>query len=63
MQRLKSFAVLATRFKDDFDIAWALATIYRDQGRLLLARSLAEQLHVRYPDNVQVEALLNSLKR
>lgn len=50
------------RFEDDFGIAWALATIYRDSGELELARSLAEELHERYPENGQVEALLNSLK-
>lgn len=51
------------RFEDDFDIAWALATIYRDRGEQALARSQAEALLERYPDNAQVEALLNSLKR
>ncbi len=45
-----------------FDIAWALATIYRDTGDRSAARQIAKQLKATFPDIQQVDALLRSLQ-
>ena len=45
-----------------FDIAWALATIYRDTGDRGAARHVAEQLKVKFPDVQRVDALIRSLQ-
>jgi len=48
-------------FPGDFDIAWGLATILRDNGDITRAREVAEQLAQEHPDDQNVTALLDSL--
>ncbi len=49
------------QFAGDFDIAWALATMLRDNGDRLGARKIADELARRRPDDTSVKALLASL--
>jgi tetratricopeptide (TPR) repeat protein len=51
----------ATRFPMDFDIHWALATMFRDQGRFEEARVVAAELARKFPENPGVEELLSTL--
>jgi tetratricopeptide (TPR) repeat protein len=48
-------------FPADFDMAWALATIYRDRGEWAEARSMSAELLKRHPGNPDVLALHESL--
>lgn len=48
-------------FPEHFDIAWALATIYRDLGDRVSARRVTAELQSQHPDTEQVEALARSL--
>lgn len=48
-------------FPADFDIAWALATLLRDNGDIGGARELAEELAEQRPGDANVRALLESL--
>ena len=48
-------------FPADFDIAWALATIYRDRGEIRHALSVTTRLLERHPGNPEVLALQESL--
>jgi tetratricopeptide (TPR) repeat protein len=48
-------------FPGNFDIAWALATLLRDQGETAAARAVAEKLAQQRPDDPNVRALLQSL--
>lgn len=48
-------------FPEDYDIAWALATIIRDRGDIDTARSLAEEMLAQFPDDANFRALLQSL--
>lgn len=45
-----------------FDIAWALATIFRDTGDRNAARRVAEQLKTKFPGVQSVDALMRSLQ-
>jgi len=49
-------------FPEHFDIAWALATIYRDLGDRESARRVTAQLQSQHPGIEQVEALVRSLQ-
>ena len=49
------------KFPADFDIAWALATIYRDRGELSKALSVSTRLLERHPGDPNVIALQESL--
>jgi tetratricopeptide (TPR) repeat protein len=49
-------------FPADFDIAWALVTLLRDQGRLAEAREVAFEMLGQYRQNDNVIALLESLQ-
>ena len=49
------------RFAGDFDIAWALATMLRDNGETARAREIVSELAARRPDDANVLALLASL--
>ncbi|MCH7820750.1 MAG: ammonia-forming cytochrome c nitrite reductase subunit c552 [Proteobacteria bacterium] len=51
----------AIRFTGDFDITWALATMFRDRGEIEKARAVADQLAALHPGNSNVAALLESL--
>ncbi len=57
----KLLSEVKDRFPADFDIHWALATMYRDQGDSAAAREVAAVLAQRYPDVQQVRTLLDSL--
>ena len=48
-------------FPADYDIAWALATMYRDLGRIDDARAMAERLQSQFPDDQNSRRLLDSL--
>ena len=48
-------------FPADFDVAWALATILRDQGDIDRAREIAVRLAEQHPGHQNVAALLDSL--
>ncbi len=48
-------------FPEYFDIGWALATMQRDAGQRVAARSTALKLASRFPGNANVQALLRSL--
>ena len=50
-----------TDFPGDFDIAWALVTMLRDNGDTAGARRVAEALAMRRPGDPNIEALLRSL--
>ncbi|NNE06757.1 MAG: hypothetical protein HKN15_13635 [Xanthomonadales bacterium] len=50
------------RFEDNFDIAWALATILRDTGQRLAALTVVKQMQIQFPGNRQVDALAGSLQ-
>jgi Flp pilus assembly protein TadD len=49
-------------FPADFDIAWALVTLLRDQGRLDEAREVAFEMLGQFQQNENVIALLESLQ-
>ena len=49
------------RFPADFDIAWALATMYRDQGALERALEVSENLLQSHPEQLDVVSLHESL--
>ena len=49
------------QFPTDFDIAWSLATILRDQGDITGAAAIAAELAMRHPGDQNVETLLKSL--
>lgn len=51
-----------TRFPDDFDIGYALATILRDNGERERAIEIATELESRFPDTPAVDALLRVMK-
>jgi tetratricopeptide (TPR) repeat protein len=62
--RIEAIAVLETArklFPGDFDIAWALATMYRDAGRTADAKAEANRLLGLYPGHQRVRMLLDSL--
>lgn len=48
-------------FPADYDISWALATMYRDIGRTEDARAAAENLLRQFPDDQNSRRLLDSL--
>ncbi len=48
-------------FPADYDISWALATMYRDIGRTDDARAAAENLMRQFPDDQNSRRLLDSL--
>ena len=48
-------------FPADYDISWALATMYRDVGRTTDARAAAKRLSSQFPDDQNVRSLLESL--
>lgn len=48
-------------FPEDYDIAWGLATMLRDNGDFNAARSLAREMLAQYPDDANFSALLRSL--
>ncbi len=48
-------------FPADYDISWALATMYRDMGRTTDARAAAKRLSSQFPDDENVRSLLESL--
>jgi tetratricopeptide (TPR) repeat protein len=48
-------------FPEDYDIAWGLATMLRDNGDFNAARSLAREMLAQYPDDANFNALLRSL--
>ncbi len=50
------------QFAQDFDIAWALATMSRDSGDIRAAREVADELDRQWPDNANVRALRESLE-
>jgi hypothetical protein len=50
------------KFPDDFDIAWALATILRDEHRLDEGHAVARELADRFPGDRGAQALLNSFQ-
>lgn len=50
------------RFRQDFDIGWALATVLRDSGDLAAARAAAARLAEQWPDDRNVVALRASLR-
>ncbi|MDH3339635.1 MAG: hypothetical protein OEM76_17660, partial [Gammaproteobacteria bacterium] len=45
----------------DYDIAWALATMYRDSGNVGMARHVVELMARDHPDDANVTALPDSL--
>jgi tetratricopeptide (TPR) repeat protein len=49
------------QFPGDFDIAWALATLLRDNGNTAAARKIAVELAKRRPADTNVRMLLDSL--
>jgi tetratricopeptide (TPR) repeat protein len=49
------------RYPANFDIGWALATMYRDRGDLAGARAITEALLARHPDLQELQALHRSL--
>jgi len=49
------------RFSEDFDIAWALATMSRDSGDIKAAREIVDQLVRQWPGDANVRALRDSL--
>jgi Flp pilus assembly protein TadD len=51
----------ANRFPANFDIQWALVSMLRDQGRIAEAKAVAEDLSRQYPEDQNVQALLQSL--
>jgi tetratricopeptide (TPR) repeat protein len=48
-------------FPADYNISWALATMYRDVGRTIDARAAAERLASQFPDDQNIRSLLESL--
>ena len=50
-----------SRFPDDFEIAWALATMYRDSGDRESARRIAAYLTENHPNDERGRALLDAL--
>ncbi|MDH3552449.1 MAG: hypothetical protein OER22_07520 [Gammaproteobacteria bacterium] len=48
-------------FVGDYDIAWALATMYRDSGNVGMARHVVELMARDHPDDANVTALPDSL--
>jgi tetratricopeptide (TPR) repeat protein len=60
----KAIEVLETAretFPADYDISWALATMYRDVGRTSDAKAAAERLASQFPDDQNIRSLLESL--
>jgi tetratricopeptide (TPR) repeat protein len=58
-----AIAVLRTarqNFPSSYDIAWALATVLRDSGDIDEARLLATEMVRQFPEDRNVEALINS---
>jgi len=51
------------RIPSDYDIGWALATMYRDRGDTGTASAVAADLAKRYPEDRNVTALVDSLSR
>jgi tetratricopeptide (TPR) repeat protein len=49
------------RFPGDYDIAWALATMYRDAGRIDDAKTTAQALLEQFPGDQNSRLLLDSL--
>ncbi len=50
------------RFPKHFDVAWALATMYRDLGDIQAARSVASKLAGYHPNDQRVVSLLRALQ-
>ena len=50
-------------FPDNFDIAWALATMLRDSGDLPGARLVIDGMAKQFPNNDNIEALRRALSR
>ena len=50
------------KFPNDFDVGWALATVYRDVGELEAARAVATELQSRLPDDERALALTRYLQ-
>ena len=50
-----------TDFSDNFDIHWALATMLRDQGRNVEARTVIEKISNIYPGVESLNSFLGSL--
>ena len=51
------------KFPENFDIAWALVTMYRDAGNRATAESLLVELQKQFPGNDQLAALAKSLRQ
>jgi Flp pilus assembly protein TadD/formate-dependent nitrite reductase cytochrome c552 subunit len=50
------------RFAGDFDIAWALATLHRDNGSSAAAMTVIEGLEKQYPGDARIESLRESMR-
>ncbi|MEQ9563098.1 MAG: ammonia-forming cytochrome c nitrite reductase subunit c552, partial [Woeseiaceae bacterium] len=61
-QAIETLRQARADFPADFDIAWALVTLLRDQGRLGEARDVAFEMLGQYQQNEYVIALLESLQ-
>lgn len=53
----------ARRFPGNFDIGWALATIYRDRGDRSNALNIAKRLQQEYPQDSRVHRLIVTLSQ
>lgn len=61
-EALNVLAAARETFPGNFDIAWGLATLSRDRGRLVDARRIAVEMLAQFPQNQDVMALLQSMQ-
>ena len=59
---IRILGIARDRFPENFDIAWALVTMYRDTGDRAGTERLLAELQVQFPGNAQVSALAESLR-
>jgi len=60
-EAIRVLGLARDRFPEDFDIAWALITMYRDTGDRTVTERLLAELQEQFPGNARLAALAESL--
>lgn len=60
---IKAMQLAHDQFADDFDIAWALATMHRDAGDSVVATAIIDELERQYPSDARVASLRESMQQ